>query len=300
MGASASVVNVEAFVQQGYVAVRQLIPAEELVAMRARVEATLSAGSSEHISPRQLQTQHDRSGGVALVKVNQITESDPLFQALSHRTELVDVVETLLGPGARIFRDVLIVKPAHSSGKFSWHQDSAYWDVEPKGLVSAWVALTDVPEEASCLRVIPGSHDRYRRHSLFVRGKEVPTPVVDGLRKLVSYAGTGDNPGAAGGNLALWKAKKLVLANATRYVPDLAALQDFRTVPRDIDEQSSTALTAKAGDVIFFHSLLLHATGPNTSDFARYTPIISYMSKDSRFTGKGTPSFRLARRQPTT
>jgi hypothetical protein len=121
-------------------------------------------------------------------------------------------------------------------------------------------------------------------------------PIVKLLRNLVSYAGTGDNPGAAGGNLALWRAKRLVLANATRFLPALADLQDFQAIPAEIDESRAVALTARPGDVVFFHSLLLHATGPNTSGITRYTPLISYMSKDAHFTGKGTPSFRLARR----
>jgi len=86
-----------------------------------------------------------------------------------------------------------------------------------------------------------------------------------------------------------------VSASATRWLPDLAGLQDFRALPREIDEQRALAITARPGDVIFFHSLLLHATGPNTSAITRFTPIISYMSRESRFTGKGTPSFRDAR-----
>lgn len=296
MALPASSVDIRLYETQGFLCMPGLIARSEVDALCARVKDVIARGRGEHVTSQQIQTQHDRQGAVALIKVNQVTETDPLFQALSHSPEIVDVLEQLLGEGARVFRDLVVVKPAHSTGTFSWHQDSAYWDVEPKALCTAWVALTDVPEEASCLRVVPGSHDRLRTHGLFVRGRPVPMPIVKLLRNLVSYAGTGDNPGAAGGNLTLWKAKRLVLANATRVLPDLAGLQDFRAIPEEIDESRAVALTARPGDVVFFHSLLLHATGPNTSDITRYTPLISYMSKDAQFTGKGTPSFRPARR----
>jgi hypothetical protein len=289
-------VDVVQYETQGFLRVPGLIPRSDVDALCVHIKDVIARGRGTHIAPPQIQTQHDRDGAVALIKVNRVTETDPLLQALSHSPAIVDVLEQLLGEGVRVFRDLVVVKPPHSAGTFSWHQDSAYWDVEPKALCTAWIALTEVPEEASCLRVVPGSHDRLRTHGLFVRGRPVPMPVVKLLRTLVSYAGTGDNPGAAGGNLALWKAKRLVLANATRFLPDLADLQDFRAMPEEIDERRAVALTARPGDVVFFHSLLLHSTGPNTSAIARYTPLISYMSRDARFTGKGTPSFRPARR----
>lgn len=297
MPAAARPVDVRLYESQGFLHVPALLPRADAERLRAHVEALLANGGGEHVAPQQLQTEYDRRGQVSLVKLNRVTETDPAFRALSHRTELVDVLEQLLGPGARVFRDLVVVKPAHSAGTFSWHQDSAYWDVEPRALCSAWIALTEVSEQASCLRVVPGSHDRIRAHGLFVRGRALPRPLVSGLRKLVSYAGTGDNPGAAGGNQTLWKLKRLVLHSATRVLPDLSGLRDFRALPREVDEARSVSVTARPGDVVFFHSQLLHATGPNTADVPRYTPIISYMSRDARFTGKGTPSFRNARQE---
>jgi ectoine hydroxylase-related dioxygenase (phytanoyl-CoA dioxygenase family) len=287
----------EAFQRDGYVLVRGVLGAGELGTLRERAEAIVRGRGSEQVGSAQVQAQYDRQGCVELMKVNQLTETDPLFVALASRPAIVDVVERLMGGQARLFRDVLVMKPARSQARFSYHQDSAYWDVEPPALISCWLALTDVPENASCLRVIPGSHDRRRAHGLMVAGRTLPGAVAALLRQAVSYAGTGDNPGRAGGYRPLWAAKRYLLGEATRFLPVLSGLQDFRALPAEIEAAREVALPVQAGDAVFFHSLLLHASGPNDSDRARFAPIISYMPAQARFVGKGKGTFRLAREQ---
>src|SRR5262249_40527566 len=142
-----------------------------------------------------VQTAFNAQGAVKLIKANGIAEYDARFNELATDARLVDVVEALLGPGARRFRDVLVIKPGRTGGALSYHQDSAYWDVEPKALVSCWLALGDVSKEGSCLSVVPGTHTRAVEHGLYIGGRyEVPRVITRTLRRLVSVAGTGDNP----------------------------------------------------------------------------------------------------------
>ena len=91
-----------------------------------------------------------------------------MFREVATRPGLVDVIEALLGPGSRRFRDVLVVKPARTGGALSYHQDSAYWDVEPKALVSCWIGLGDVRADGSCLSVVPGTQTREIEHALYL------------------------------------------------------------------------------------------------------------------------------------
>lgn len=219
------------------------------------------------------------------MKISSLAENDPKFHELGTSTPLVDIIETLLGAGARRFRDVMIVKPGQTAGGFSYHQDSAYWDVEPKALVSAWISLGDVAENGSCLKIVPGTHLSLAEHGLFLRGRyAVPRPVTRMLRWFASLAGTGDNPDVTG-NKALWKLKRLVLATATRFAPILFDLQDFRVPPPAVDKGREQLVPVQAGDVVFFHSLLWHATGANDSNQTRYAEIISFMSADARVAG---------------
>ena len=39
-----------------------------------------------------------------------------------------------------------------------WHQDGAYFDLQPQVLVSAWIAVTESTLENGCLKVVAGSH----------------------------------------------------------------------------------------------------------------------------------------------
>jgi ectoine hydroxylase-related dioxygenase (phytanoyl-CoA dioxygenase family) len=234
---------------------------------------------------------------VKLIKVSGLVERDPRFNAVATRESLVDIVEALIGVGSRRFRDVLIVKPARTVGVFSYHQDSAYWDVEPKALVSAWIGLGDVTAEGSCLGVVPGTHTRSVEHGLYLRGRhEVPRPITRALRTLVSLAGTGDNPERTGGSMLAWKAKRWILAEATKYAPVLFDFQDFRVPPSVLKAEREVMLPVNAGDVIFFHSLLWHASGPNHSDSTRFAEIVSFMGPTARFVGRGDGRFPLARR----
>jgi ectoine hydroxylase-related dioxygenase (phytanoyl-CoA dioxygenase family) len=282
--------------RDGYVVVPGLIEPGDAAALAAEVHDILGGAVRHDVDPSQVQRQFGRGGQLRLTKISQLTRTTTSFAELAHHDAVVDVVEELVGPGARLFRDVVVGKPARTGGRFSYHQDSAYWDVEPMALVSAWVALTDAPADSGCLSVVPGSHRRLLHHGLVLRDRvEVPAWISDGLRRAVSRAGTGDNPGGAGGNVRLWKAKSWVLSTATRWLPILGDLQDFRVLARDLDARAAQAVPLRAGDAVFFHSLLVHGSGANVGDHDRQADIVSYAPADARFTGHGQADMPLAR-----
>ena len=286
----------ESFARDGFVVLRGLLPRADVMALRAHAETLVQEGRDGASSP-YVQTAFDAAGAPKIVKVSGLVERDARFHDIATRDVLVDVVERLIGAGSRRFRDVLIVKPAHTGGVFSYHQDSAYWDVEPKALVSCWIGLGDVPAEASCLSVVPATHTTYLEHALYLRGRyKVPQPITRLLRRLVSMSGTGDNPEGTGGSTLAWRAKRWLLADTTRFAPALHDLQDFR-IPLDaVSATGEVLLPVAAGDVIFFHSLLWHASGPNRTASARFAEIVSFMGPQAAFVGKGHGRFPLARR----
>tara|TARA_Y100001970_G_C14258995_1_gene877932 strand:+ start:5853 stop:6785 length:933 start_codon:yes stop_codon:yes gene_type:complete len=71
---------------------------------------------------------------------------------------ILDVVEDLIGPDILSFASRFWIKGARDGSYVSWHQDSAYFGLEPHELVTVWLAITDSTPEMGCMKVLPGSH----------------------------------------------------------------------------------------------------------------------------------------------
>jgi hypothetical protein len=77
---------------------------------------------------------------------------------LVHLSPILDAVEDIIGPDILLWDSSFIIKEA-GDGKFvSWHQDLAYWGIEPADVVSVWLALSPATAESGCMRMMPGSH----------------------------------------------------------------------------------------------------------------------------------------------
>ena len=75
-----------------------------------------------------------------------------------HHPNILDAVEDVIGPDILVYHSTLFLKEAHTGAFVRWHQDSAYFYLEPHLHVTAWVALSDASELAGCMRALPGSH----------------------------------------------------------------------------------------------------------------------------------------------
>jgi ectoine hydroxylase-related dioxygenase (phytanoyl-CoA dioxygenase family) len=103
--------------------------------------------------------EHERSGAIADdlpgFKHHSIF---PWVHELCTNAAILDAVEALIGPNILLFGCRPWNKHAHDERFISWHQDSAYFGLDPHDEVTAWVAITDSTTENGCLRFIPGSH----------------------------------------------------------------------------------------------------------------------------------------------
>jgi len=80
--------------------------------------------------------------------------------AIVHHPAVLDAVEDVIGPDILLFHFTLQTKEAHTPTFAEWHQDDAYFHLDPAEQVTAWVALSDASELSGCMRMIPGSHRR--------------------------------------------------------------------------------------------------------------------------------------------
>ena len=71
---------------------------------------------------------------------------------------IVGIIEQILGPDIKMFRNALLLKPPRVGSAKGMHQDSPYWPIEPMALCSCWFAIDDAFVENGCMAAIPGGH----------------------------------------------------------------------------------------------------------------------------------------------
>ncbi len=175
----------------------------------------------------------------------------PLLYEMTRTEAVLDAVESVLGPNLLVWSCELFIKEAGSEKIVSWHQDMTYWGMGGSDKqATAWIAITNVSEEAGCMRFVPGSHkqqlvphiDKFSEDNLLSRGQEVAVDVDEDDAVLDDLA-----PGemsmhhgrifhASGPN----RSSDRRIGVAIRYVaPDLersASGRDFATLVRGVDK----------------------------------------------------------------
>jgi len=76
--------------------------------------------------------------------------------------EILDIIETFIGPNIGLFSSHFICKMGSKDGpRVPWHEDSAYWGdffMDYNSVITFWLALDPSTRENGCLKIIPGSH----------------------------------------------------------------------------------------------------------------------------------------------
>ena len=178
------------FAQDGYCVVSDLVDAPAVEALRARL-TQIAEGAvpfPEALIEYELGAERSRSLPI-LRKVNHPSLHDGLFLKHARSPNILDVVEQLIGPDIKLFDDQVFMKPPGGMEK-TFHQDSAYFHIDPPELVTAWLALDDVTLDNGCLWVIAGSH----RHGILDHSQawavgdrvdmQVPDSLIDHDREL--------------------------------------------------------------------------------------------------------------------
>ena len=71
---------------------------------------------------------------------------------------LLNIAELFIGPNIACFTSHYICKPPYDGQAVLWHQDGAYWKLQPMNAVTLWVAVDESTPQNGCLRIIPGTH----------------------------------------------------------------------------------------------------------------------------------------------
>lgn len=74
--------------------------------------------------------------------------------------EVLDLVESVIGPNIALWSSGFICKDPMDGKKTPWHEDSSYWKGRLSGfdIVTVWLALDQTKVSNGAMGVIPGSH----------------------------------------------------------------------------------------------------------------------------------------------
>jgi len=161
--------DVDAYRRNGFLFPVRAFAAEEAARLRAALEA------------------HEASTGAPLQGKWRV-KSHLLFgwaDHIVHHPMVLDAVEDLIGPDILCWTSNFFIKEPRSPGFVSWHQDAAYWGLDPEEVVTAWVALSPSNFESGCMKVMPGSHleshmphvDTFAENNMLTRGQEIAVAV---------------------------------------------------------------------------------------------------------------------------
>jgi non-heme Fe2+,alpha-ketoglutarate-dependent halogenase len=142
MAGSLTQAQVEHFRREGYAFPFDAIPAAEAASYVAKLD------SYDAILGEEAQKQLKIKAHVAA----------PWIVALARNKNILDAVESVIGPDILLFGTSMFSKKARDVRFVSWHQDAAYYGLDPQQEVTCWVGLTDADTENGCMRVMPGSH----------------------------------------------------------------------------------------------------------------------------------------------
>jgi ectoine hydroxylase-related dioxygenase (phytanoyl-CoA dioxygenase family) len=156
--------QLDAYHRDGYLVVEDLLSPEEVEALRTRVRDYTHGGRPPasievQVEPRilrgELEVEHPGDG---IRKLTGLVEADDLFRALGLHPNIVGIMEQILGPDLKMFRNAMLLKPPGVGSAKGMHQDSPYWPIAPMELCSCWLALDDATPENGCMEVLPGGH----------------------------------------------------------------------------------------------------------------------------------------------
>lgn len=157
--------------RDGFVHPLRAMSESDALSLRQKIEA-LETTHSEGAGGHNLNQLFRVNGQIVL----------PLLHQIAVTPEILDIVETVLGPDLLVWSVELFIKEPNSRKTVSWHQDLTYWGMgETDEEITAWLALSDVSVEAGCMRFQPGSHkgaivdhaDTFGEDNLLSRGQEI-------------------------------------------------------------------------------------------------------------------------------
>jgi phytanoyl-CoA hydroxylase len=182
--------HLEQFRAQGFLAVENVFSAGEIEGAKEALRYLASGGVAE------CQPQFERGVDVSKLsaeerepyvrKLMYFAKFEPRLGAMAEHPEIVRIARMLLGGDEIVMiQDMALLKPPHVGREKPWHQDTAYFSMEPLELIlGTWTAVDEATVQNGCMHVIPGSHLAGPKAHYHDRDCQLPDDVVDVRRSV--------------------------------------------------------------------------------------------------------------------
>lgn len=154
------------FCEEGYFVVEGLFTMDDVEAVRREITAIVD----RHLDVPPVLVQMEpavQRGEVApaskelgVRKLFRMAMHNEFFRRLAFHPGMVEIAVGLLGPDVKLLQSMLLMKPPHFGMPKVWHQDNAYFRLQPPEVFGFWVACDDATPANGCMHVVPGSHTR--------------------------------------------------------------------------------------------------------------------------------------------
>ena len=156
--------QVQFFIENGYIAVPNLIESDEIEELREDTVRIARGGyPCEAVQPVS-KTLSDDQILANILCIHQPHFISPVMEKYVKHPELCGVLSQITAAhipfwdgSVKCMQSMLFVKPSGFQGQ-SWHQDEIYIPTRDRSLIGGWIAMDDATVENGCLWVIPGSH----------------------------------------------------------------------------------------------------------------------------------------------
>ena len=145
---------VERYRRDGFVHIPGLLPADEMPALAAAVDAAVAKRKTHDTRSLDEKSPYEQS----FIQCQYLWEDFPDVRPLMFHPALGAALGALLGAErVRLWHDQALYKEP-GGRETDAHQDHAYWPIAETDTVTAWIPLTEIDAATGCMGYVPGSH----------------------------------------------------------------------------------------------------------------------------------------------
>ncbi len=148
-----------AYDEKGYVICENLIPGPVVDTLRSTIDGIVRNGSGLTESDDVYEILEDIETRVPRIeRIKSPHNVHAVFDEVIHRTEITDILKTLLGPNVRLQNSKLNLKSSDGSAPVEWHQDWAFYPHTNDDVLAVGIMIDDMTEDNGTVLFAPGTH----------------------------------------------------------------------------------------------------------------------------------------------